>query len=62
MVQNVLSFQTNASMERLSVVTVIFLRRSFISRCWHGKTHPRLSSYFYRESSCILSFTPARRS
>ena len=26
--QNVLSFQTNASMERLSVVTVIFLRKS----------------------------------
>jgi hypothetical protein len=25
--QNVLSFQTNASMERLSVVTVIFLRK-----------------------------------
>lgn len=29
--QNVLSFQTNASMERLSVVTVIFLRRSYES-------------------------------
>lgn len=27
-IQNVLSFQTNASMERLSVVTVIFLRKS----------------------------------